>query len=66
MDLDDLPPRPDSPLRALAREDLEPFSVAALNERIAALRTEIGRAEAAIKAKTSTRVVAEALFRKNN
>ncbi|GAB4139796.1 MAG: hypothetical protein Tsb0016_06610 [Sphingomonadales bacterium] len=53
-----------TPLKALAAEDLEPFSIAALDARIAALEAEIVRARQAIAAKGATRSAADALFRK--
>lgn len=53
-----------TPLKALAAEDLEPFSIEALESRIAALEAEIARARQAIAAKGATRSAADALFRK--
>jgi uncharacterized small protein (DUF1192 family) len=49
-------------LLELAREDLDFFSVEDLQERIAALEAEIGRARAQIGRKQSGRAAAEALF----
>src|SRR3546814_2941805 len=40
---ENLPLRRDDPLTMLARQDLDPLSVAELDARIAALETEIGR-----------------------
>lgn len=62
---EDLPRRESAPLKALAVEDLEPYSIEALNERIARLEAEIARARQAIAAKTTTRSAADALFRKS-
>lgn len=45
-------------------QDLSMLSVAELEERIAGLRAEIGRIEAELEAKGSTRLAAEALFRR--
>ena len=45
-------------------QDLSLLSVDELNERIAQLREEIGRLEGALQAKGSTRLAAEALFRR--
>ena len=43
MDIEDLAPRPDLPLIALAKEDLGILSVDELAGRIDALKTEISR-----------------------
>ena len=49
MDLDELlPKKPDDPLVALTRQDLDPFSVEELGARIAVLEAEIARAKARI------------------
>lgn len=45
-------------------QDLSQLSVAELEERIDQLRAEISRLEDELKAKGSTRVAAEALFRR--
>lgn len=64
MDLDDiLGPRPDDPLPALLREDLDRLSVAELNARIAALEGEIARTRARIDGAVNHRASADALFR---
>lgn len=62
---DDLPRRESAPLKALALEDLEPYSIEALHLRIERLEAEISRARHAINGKTSTRSAADALFRKS-
>lgn len=49
-------------LDALVREDLDAYAVSELHERIAALRDEIARCEAAITRKSSGRAAADALF----
>lgn len=45
-------------------QDLAALSVAELNHRIGLLRQEIGRLEAELAAKDSTKAAAEALFRR--
>lgn len=45
-------------------EDLARLSAAELTERIAQLRAEIGRLEAELVAKGTTKAAAEALFRR--
>ncbi len=64
MDDDDLPRRRADRLAALIREPLDPLSVDELDDRIAALETEIERVKAHKAAATSHKAVAEALFRK--
>ena len=47
MDLEDLfPSKPDDPLVALAKQDLDPMSIEELQARIEALKAEIARVEA--------------------
>ena len=66
MDLDDLfPSKPDDPLVALGKQDLDPMSVDELQERIAALKAEIARVEAHMKRAETHRSAAEELFKKN-
>lgn len=65
MDLDDiLGPRPDDPLNALLREDLDRLSVAELEARVAALEGEIARCRRKIEYAVNHRASADALFRK--
>ena len=65
MDIDDnLPLRGNDPLSALVRQDLDPLSIAELNERILTLRSEIDRCTAKINAATSHRSAADTLFKK--
>ncbi|MEH3047493.1 DUF1192 domain-containing protein [Sphingomonas adhaesiva] len=65
MDLDDiLGPRPDDPLPALLREDLDRLSVAELEARIAALEGEIARSRAKIEGAVNHRASADALFKR--
>ena len=65
MDAEDfLPRRKDDLLAQLAREDLDPLSVAELHARIAALEAEIVRCRNHTERATSQRASADALFRK--
>jgi uncharacterized small protein (DUF1192 family) len=65
MDSDEnLPRRRNDPLANLVRQDLDPLSVAELEERIAALKTEIERTEGKIAFANRHRSVADALFKK--
>jgi uncharacterized small protein (DUF1192 family) len=65
MDLDELfPNKPDDPLAALAKQDLDPLSVDELHERIEALEAEIVRVRAKIDAAVNHRASAEQLFKK--
>ena len=65
MDLDDiLPKRPDDPLVTLTRQDLDPFSVEELNNRIVILESEIARAKAKIDHAVNHRANAESLFKR--
>jgi uncharacterized small protein (DUF1192 family) len=65
VDLDDLfPSKPDDPLVALARQDLDPMSIEELKERIEALKAEIARVEAHITRVQTHRSAAEELFKK--
>ena len=64
MSLEELEPRPQrgATLTALAREDLDLFSVEELGERVEALEAEIARARAAMDGKSSRKSAADALF----
>lgn len=65
MDADDsLPTHAIEPLRALARQDLDPLSVAELDGRIAALDAEIARTRAHAERVVNHRATADALFRR--
>lgn len=64
MDIEDLAPRPDDPLKALAKEDLGTLSIDELAERIAALKAEIGRVEQAMNGKKQSLNAADSIFRK--
>ncbi len=59
-----LPLRRDDPLANLVRQDLDPLSVDELEERIAALKSEIGRCEGKLAFATRHRSAADALFKK--
>jgi uncharacterized small protein (DUF1192 family) len=66
MDLEDLfPSKPDDPLVALGKQDLDPISIAELVERIATLRAEIARVEAHMSQAQTHRSEAEELFKKS-
>ena len=52
-----------SPLSLLVKEDLDPYSIADLEDRIAALEAEIARSRSAIETKGSKRSAADALFK---
>ena len=65
MDLEDLfPSKPDDPLVALGKQDLDPMSIDELNERIDILKAEIERVEAHMKRAETHRSAAEELFKK--
>ena len=65
MDLDELfPSKPDDPVVALGKQDLDPMSIDELGERIEALKAEIARVEAQIHRVQSHRSAAEELFKK--
>ncbi|TVV75276.1 DUF1192 domain-containing protein [Sphingomonas solaris] len=65
MDAEELfPKRTDDTLMALARQDLDPLSVAELEARIAALEAEIARTAAKREAAVNHRATADALFRR--
>jgi uncharacterized small protein (DUF1192 family) len=63
MDLDDALPRPGDLLAQLARQDLDPLSVAELEQRIAALEGEIARSRQRIERAVNHRASADGLFR---
>jgi len=65
MDLDDLfPNKPDDPLVALGRQDLDPMSIEELHVRIELLKAEIARVESHIDRASKHRSAAEELFKK--
>ena len=66
MDLDELfPSKPDDPLVALGKQDLDPISIEELHARIETLKAEIARVEAHIDRATKHRSAAEELFKKS-
>jgi uncharacterized small protein (DUF1192 family) len=66
MDLDDLfPSKPDDPLVALAKQDLDPLSIEELKERIESLEREIARVVAHMRQAETHRSEAEDLFKKS-
>ncbi|HST36632.1 MAG TPA: DUF1192 domain-containing protein [Allosphingosinicella sp.] len=65
MDLDELfPDKPDDPLTLLTKQDLDPFSVEELENRIAILEAEIARVKAKLAASVNFRASADELFKK--
>jgi uncharacterized small protein (DUF1192 family) len=65
MDLEELfPSKPDDPLVALGKQDLDPMSIAELQERIESLKAEIARVDAHIHRVQAHRSAAEELFKK--
>ena len=66
MDFEHASPRsrPGDLLKQLAREDLDPLSVAELDERIAVLTAEIDRARMKKERAVNHKASADALFRK--
>jgi len=65
MDVDDSLPRKSRDLVAeLARQDLDPFSVEELQERIAMLEAEIARSKQRIERAVNHRASADALFKR--
>ncbi|HEY9580467.1 MAG TPA: DUF1192 domain-containing protein [Rhizorhapis sp.] len=65
MDMDEnLPRRADDPIAALQRQDLDPFSVEELRERVTALEAEISRTRKKIEYAVNHKASAEALFRR--
>ena len=65
MDLEDLfPSKPDDPVEALKKQDLDPLSIDELHARIESLKDEIARVESHIARVQSHRSAAEELFKK--
>jgi len=65
MDSDDIapPPRAGDPVTLLAKQDLDPLSVAECDARIAALEVEITRTRARREKAVHHRASADAIFR---
>ena len=67
VDLEDLfPSKPDDPLVALAKQDLDPMSIEELQARIELLKAEIERVETHMKRAQDHRSVAEQLFKRES
>lgn len=64
MEADDLPRRKDDPVAQLARQDLDPFSVEELGERIQLLEAEIARCRQKMERAVNHRASADALFKR--
>jgi uncharacterized small protein (DUF1192 family) len=65
MDLDDVfAKRPGDPLVLVTQQDLDPFSVEELQERIVGLEAEIARVRAKLEGAVNHRASADALFGK--
>ena len=65
MDADEnLPRRKDDLVAQLARQDLDPYSVEELEERIALLEAEIERSRIKMQRAVNHRASADALFRR--
>lgn len=64
MEADDLPRRKDDPAAQLARQDLDPFSVEELAERIQLLEAEIARCRQKMEHAVNHRASADALFKR--
>lgn len=65
MDLEEnLPRRKDELVAQLGKQDLDPFSVAELQERIALLEAEIERTRARMQRAVNHRASADALFKR--
>jgi uncharacterized small protein (DUF1192 family) len=64
MEADDLPRRHDDPAAQLARQDLGPFSVEELGERIQLLEAEIARCRRKMERAVNHRASADALFKR--
>ena len=63
MDIEDLAPRPGSPLDELVKEDLASASLEELADRVTSLEGEIARVQALIASKKDSQQAAEAFFK---
>lgn len=63
MDFDEPKPAPDLTLKNISKQDLTTLSVGDLEERIASLKAEMARCEAALGDRGSSRAAAEKLFK---
>jgi uncharacterized small protein (DUF1192 family) len=66
MDTDDIapPPRAGDPVALIGKQDLDPFSVAELDARVAALEAEIARVRAHKDRAVNHRAIADTLFKR--
>ena len=64
MEMDDLPRRTDDPAAQLSRQDLDPLSVAELDERIAMLEADIARCRQKKERAVNHRASADSLFKR--
>ena len=65
MDMEEyLPRKADDPLALLLKQDLDPFSVAELEARVALLEQEISRTRLKMDRSVNHKASAEALFKK--
>jgi uncharacterized small protein (DUF1192 family) len=66
MDSDDIapPPRPGDPISLLAKQDLDPLSVAECDARIALLETEIARTRVRREKAVNHRASADSIFKR--
>ncbi len=62
---ENLPLRGHNPLALLVREDLDPYSINELEQRIATLKAEIARCEAKKSAASSHMSAADQLFKRS-
>jgi uncharacterized small protein (DUF1192 family) len=63
MDIDEPREAPDLTLQKIGKQDLYSMSAPDLEERIAALKAEIARCEAALAARRSTKSAADKFFK---
>jgi uncharacterized small protein (DUF1192 family) len=64
MDLDDALPRPGDLLTQVVKQDLDPLSVAELEERITVLEGEIARCRQKMQRAVNHKASAESLFKR--
>jgi uncharacterized small protein (DUF1192 family) len=64
MEIDDLPRKKADLLKAVETEDLDRYSVAELDERMARLEAELARTRTRRAATSSVRSAADALFKR--
>ena len=64
MEPDDAPSRPNDVLNELIRQDLDPFSVAELEDRITVLEGEIARSRMKLDRAVHPRASADQLFKR--